>query len=506
MLDTDPLVPIEDGSGPIPISGGLTVLQPFLFLYGSNGLIKNSEANDFSPTGWSGGNANEANVAGTKFIYGAPVRGGGQSPAGLFWSLDSLIRVSYTGDPTTIWSYDTLTSKSSILSKKAIVEHDGKFFWPGTDRFLFYNGVVQELPNQMNSNWFFENLNYAARNKVWGTKIPRWGEIWWFYPRGEATECNYAVIYNYLENTWYDAFKERSAGDQVSVFRFPIWAGREDRISTTVLTVGLTLQTSALTASGNDTLTFTDTTGVIVGWSVFGPGVLPGATVAAVTSTTVTMSDNSTADIPIGTPIVFSSMTVPFVKGDIVTGGTTGATGRVVRSTFRALNLDNVTGAFNDVETLTGPGKTATSLEEPFTQIIETIYQQEFGYDKIIGDDIRAIEASFTSKDFGFAVGQPFIPSPSAYDVTTRLVRVEPDFDQVGALTLTTLGRSFPKDEVKQMVVTEISETSKFEDIRDAQARILRVKVTSNTRGGFFDQGKVSLTLAPGDERSEESI
>ena len=61
--------------GPLRVSGGITVLQPFAVVFGSNGLIKNSKENDFSPSGWdptvAGTFANEANVAGTKFIAGA---------------------------------------------------------------------------------------------------------------------------------------------------------------------------------------------------------------------------------------------------------------------------------------------------------------------------------------------------------------------------------------------------------------------------------------------------
>jgi hypothetical protein len=91
-----------------------------------------------------------------------------------------------------------------------------------------YNGVVQEVPNQMNMNFFFDNLNYNQRQKVWAAKIPRWGEIWWFYPAGDSTECNNAIIFNIREQTWYDAgFADganRSAGVFSEVFRFPIWA------------------------------------------------------------------------------------------------------------------------------------------------------------------------------------------------------------------------------------------------------------------------------------------
>ena len=185
-------------NAPISVSGGLVVLHPYIFVYGNNGLIKNCSAGDF--TDWNSADANETNVAGTKFVQCLPVRGGSNAPSGLFWSLDSLVRVSY--NPTTIgantfyWRYDIISSQSSILSSQSVIEYDGVYYWCGVDRFLLYNGVVKEIPNNMNQNYFFDNLNYAQRNKVWASKVPRFGEIWWFYPRGNSTECNDAIIYN----------------------------------------------------------------------------------------------------------------------------------------------------------------------------------------------------------------------------------------------------------------------------------------------------------------------
>ena len=80
----------------------------------------------------------------------------------------------------------------------------------------------------MNINYFFDNLNYAQRQKVWAIKIPRWGEIWWFYPKGSSTECNDAVIYNVRDKVWYDAGQaigaNRSAGVFSEVFTKPIMA------------------------------------------------------------------------------------------------------------------------------------------------------------------------------------------------------------------------------------------------------------------------------------------
>jgi hypothetical protein len=95
-----------------------------------------------------------------------------------------------------------------------------------------YNGVVQEIPNPMNQNWFFDNLNYTQRQKVWAWKVPRYGEIWWFYPRGSATECTDAIIYNVREKTWYDAGQsihaQRSSGYFSQVFKYPVAGGTED--------------------------------------------------------------------------------------------------------------------------------------------------------------------------------------------------------------------------------------------------------------------------------------
>ena len=231
--------PLKDTGGANPsgnvisVSGGVVALHPYVFVYGNNGLIKNCSAGD--PTDWNSADANEVNVATGKIVKGLPVRGGSNAPSGLFWSLDSLIRVSYiggTGTPPQYWRYDIISSQTSILSSQCVIEYDGIYFWIGVDRFMLYNGVVKEIPNSMNQNYFFDNLNYAQSQKVWATKVPRFGEIWWFYPRGDSTECNDAIIYNIREDAWYDLGQavggRRSAGYFSQVFRYPVNAGWEE--------------------------------------------------------------------------------------------------------------------------------------------------------------------------------------------------------------------------------------------------------------------------------------
>ena len=111
---------------PISVDGGVCVLYPFIFVYGSHGYIANnnvssvySEQNFYD---WNGPLANQNNVSSSKIVKGIPMRGGTNSPAGLFWATDSLIRVSFnssaSGTVTTnqFWNYDIISSQISIMS------------------------------------------------------------------------------------------------------------------------------------------------------------------------------------------------------------------------------------------------------------------------------------------------------------------------------------------------------------------------------------------------------
>lgn len=184
------------------VSGGVVVLAPFLLGFGNAGRIVSSVANDPSTQGGF------ANVTGTKIVRAFPLRGSNTGPSGLFWSLDSLIRASFNSalDPATAvpFRFDTISTQQSIMSSRSVIEYDGVFYWWAVDRPLMFNGVVQTVPNGQNVNWLLDNINFQQRQKMFAFKVPRFGEIWWCFPFGSATECTHAVIYNVHEKTWYD--------------------------------------------------------------------------------------------------------------------------------------------------------------------------------------------------------------------------------------------------------------------------------------------------------------
>lgn len=214
------------------VSGGCVCLQPYLFTYGTAGTVNWSVPNkpsDFSNTG-----SGTARIGAMKIVAALPIRAGaGNAPSGLFWALDSVIRCSFVGGTTT-FQFDTFSNEASILSSQSVIEYDGVYYWAGVDRFMSFNGVLREVPNDMNLNWFYDGLNFQQRQKVFAFKIPRYGEIWWCYPRGNATECTHAVILNLRERrpdgmpVWYDTQlpnSGRTCGHESQVFAWPLMTG-----------------------------------------------------------------------------------------------------------------------------------------------------------------------------------------------------------------------------------------------------------------------------------------
>jgi hypothetical protein len=432
----------------ISVSGGVVTLHPYVFVYGNDGLISNCSAGNVND--WVSADANEVSVATGKIVQGLPVRGGSNAPSGLFWSLDSLIRVSFiggAGTPPQYWRYDLISSQSSILSGQSVIEYDGVYYWCGVDRFLLYNGVVKEIPNAFNQNYFFDNLNYAQREKVWVTKIPRFGEIWWFYPSGTATECNNAVIYNVRENVWYDAGfalgAYRSAGYFSQVFHYPIAAEWNVNEVGGINAVTITNAGSAYT---NGTYTNQALTG--------GSGTYATATIVVaggvITSVTIFNKGKN------------------YVVGNTLSAAIAAGSGLII----------TVTAVVSFV----------------------SLWQHEIGTDAVEGTSSLAIESYFETNDLGLVGGGPSQPSPIGENRWLRLERVEPDFIQEGDMDLYVTGRPFAQTADATSAAYPFSSTTGKIDMRE-QRRELRLKFVSNVSGGDYQVGKILLDADVGDSR-----
>lgn len=210
------------------VSGGVFALGPYGVSYGSDGVVNYSPINNVAG-GWT-----TLRPTGAKLVFALPIRAGaGNGPSGLIWGVSVLLRMTFVGGAT-VFNFDQISTGYSLLSSQSVIEYDGIYYWPGIDHFLSFNGVIQEVENSMNLNWFYDNLNYTHAQKVFAMKVPRWGEIWWCYPRGNAAECTHAIIYNvrlsriFGYSVWYDTklpMNGWTAAQYAQVFRRPIVSG-----------------------------------------------------------------------------------------------------------------------------------------------------------------------------------------------------------------------------------------------------------------------------------------
>ena len=508
----------------VSVSGGVVTLHPYVFVYGNNGLIRNCAAGNAQ--NWVSADANEVNVATGKIVQGLPVRGGSNAPSGLFWSLDSLIRVSFiggAGTPIQYWRYDIISSQSSILSSQSAIEYDGVYYWCGVDRFLLYNGTVKEIPNSFNQNYFFDNLNYNQRQKVWVTKIPRYGEIWWFYPRGNATECTDAIIYNVRENVWYDAGQalgaRRSAGYFSQIFSHPVSAGWETREldvvysstmptvngsfelpqTTSITSIGLTqlvtgnniaanAQISAIRSDGIQTLN------TLVGGSGYVNGVYTNVSLTGGNGTggkaTVVVSGGAV------TSVAITTFGAGYQVGNTLSAPNTslGGTGAGFSIQVSALYAQVIVMSLAAIAT---GSSTVTFTTNP--NLIK-MWQHEIGTDAIDGQDVLAINSYFETNDLGFVSGGPSEPAMIGENRWLRLERIEPDFIQSGDMTVVVTGRPFAKGGDVESAEFVFSPNTGKVDMRE-QRRELRLRFNSNVAGGDYQLGKLLLSAAIGDVR-----
>jgi len=463
-------------SGAPDVSGGTCVFPPFAFVYGSDGYVGWSDAN--LPNVWAAGSAGNARITSTKIVKGLATRGQ-NGPSGVFWSLDSVIRANYVGGGA-IFGFTPITDQSSVLSSSSIIEYDGLFFWPAVDRFLVYDGTVRELPNQMNINFFFDNLNWNYRQKVWVTKVPRYGEIWWHFPKGNATECNHVIIYNVRSGEWYDTPIERTAGYFSQVFRYPVMTSLYYTPTLSIRALqGLPSTSAGGTASlafdGNMATSCTQT--APDGFIAYDFG-----------------SNTSRQIVKVGMrPTVNSTYKLLYeysqdgLNWNLMFG--TDSTAYLANTDyFIEIQTPVIARAFRVRET---GGGTLNLVELYFMTRATSIYQHEYGLDEITDNATLAINSYIETCDFSLA-GQTPQGGWGGEDRNLNLSEIELDIIQAGSMTAEVKGGPYPRS-------ADILSTNTFTPsdtrvgIRPNQRRYMRLRVTSNTQGGNYEMGQSML-------------
>jgi len=458
------------------VTGGIVSLHPYLFYYGTDGIIGWSVSGE--PTDLTGTGSGLARVWGQKIIKGLPMRAGsGTAPAGIFWAFDAVIRATFTGGDT-VFQFDIIATGTSIISQFCVIDYDGVFYWAGVDRFYLFNGVVREVPNSMNLDYFYDGINVNERDKTFCFQVPKYGEIWWCYPRGTATECTHAVVYNVREKTWYDTELPntgRSAGHYNNSFAAPVLTG-------------------VLPAPNPvDALTILAVTVVNAGsGDKFNIDGAPQATQTFIEGNTYRF-DQSNANNA-GHPLRLS-----ITSDGTHSGGSAYTTGVTVVGT------PGSAGAYTQIIVATAAPTLYyyCSIHAGMGGQINTdargegykVWRHEFKVDEYDGPVVRPIKSFFETNDLS-----TIVTGKNRY---LRITTIEPDFVQSGPMTVNITGRANARapEVVSTTFTFPESAAEPYEQIvmLKEQRRELRVKFESNELYGDYQMGQIIAHFDSGD-------
>lgn len=169
----------------------------------------------------AGGNTSgEQRVRGGNMIVGA-VQSRGEI---IIFTDDPVHVMRYTGDPL-IFGFDEIGSNAGLISQHAAVDINGTVFWMGLGDFHMYDGRLRTLPCEVHEAIFAAgngtSINYNQKEKIFCAVNAEFSEVIWFYPSENSEECDRYVIYNYLENIWYDGTMDRTVWCDSGIFETP---------------------------------------------------------------------------------------------------------------------------------------------------------------------------------------------------------------------------------------------------------------------------------------------
>lgn len=175
--------------------------ERFIFALSANMVVNVCSQGD--PTTWIPATTNTAFARtlqiGTKLVAGrvlAPF-------ISMVWSDSAAYLFQYTGSQF-IYNSSVAGVDCGLISPNAAVTVDGFAYWMGPDNFYFYNGTVGPMPNVEDiRKYVFEAIPSNVSFQCAAVYVPKYHEIWWFYPAGTgATNPTNYVIYHINDQCW----------------------------------------------------------------------------------------------------------------------------------------------------------------------------------------------------------------------------------------------------------------------------------------------------------------
>lgn len=185
-----------------------------------------------NPTQWTAAVTNFAGdfdiLSSARLMCGQKVLGGT-----LVWSSEDLHLLTYVQLPD-VYAFDRIADNCGTVSRHAHCRANDLVFWMGSGQFYSYagRGLVRPMDCEI-QDWVFGSggLNRTYQHLVHAVHVEEFSEVWWYIPRGSATENTHVVVFNYAEAHWSHHALARTAGaERGNGFLYPLMIGTDGKV------------------------------------------------------------------------------------------------------------------------------------------------------------------------------------------------------------------------------------------------------------------------------------
>lgn len=203
-------------------------INRFVFAFGANDvgsatfdpmLVRWSDQED--PYNWTPAATNQAGSL--RLSRGSEIVTATQSRQEvLVWTDAALYSLQYVGAPI-VWGGQLVGENISIVSQNAVAYANGVSYWMGKDKFYKYDGRVSPMRCDLR-RYIFEDINVSQYPQIFSGTNEQFHEIWWFYCSHDSETIDRYVVYNYMEDIWYNGTMARTAWLDSGLRQYPLAA------------------------------------------------------------------------------------------------------------------------------------------------------------------------------------------------------------------------------------------------------------------------------------------
>jgi hypothetical protein len=219
--NVDAVLPTQLPNSPAQVTFALVTPERQVLAFGCNEelsgtfnprCIRGCELED--PTDWtttSSNNAFEHILDATGIIVAAALIG----PYVAVWTDRELILGQFLGEFDQTYRFDRVATGCGLIGQNAMCVVGTTAYWlsPDLNIYAWTPGSDPQVVKCPLSKDFRDNITavVANRNRCFAARVFKYNEIWFFYPRGSATECSDYIAFSLDDGAWFKGTLQRSA-------------------------------------------------------------------------------------------------------------------------------------------------------------------------------------------------------------------------------------------------------------------------------------------------------